>query len=362
MATDTALAAAFVSAFSHLGCLARESVKALQERLLGSEPSTLLVPSDVLENAVGCLVLGALAAQTLLPPAHALYVGVGTGFCGCLTTFSGWMQQVSEQLTAGRVVRALVLLLAHLLVCVACYMAGRHLSALASELPSLAARLRSSLSSSSTSATTPVQQVAVAGAPTAASDAPPAAAAAAESEHEHEHEHAVHLGEIGVCVPVDHRKRAHRIAAPSAVALVSLCLAAAAALVCAFVRRYRYQAAAVCIAPAGALIRWWLSRFNAGCRAGPYWTFAVNISGSVVYAVLSLKPVSGASGRERAREDGVEWVLDALTSGFCGCLTTMSTFAGELWKLPVAKGYLYGLVSLAGTQLAVLPINFWADK
>lgn len=52
-------------------------------------------------NLLGCLVIGALAAQ---PPRRAqLFLWGGIGFSGSLTTFSTWMLQLTRALQAGRV-------------------------------------------------------------------------------------------------------------------------------------------------------------------------------------------------------------------------------------------------------------------
>ena len=71
-----------------------------------------LVGADLLANLIGCLLIGALAAQ---PPRRArLFLWGGIGFCGSLTTFSSWILQLSRALQHGLALSALVVLLVSL--------------------------------------------------------------------------------------------------------------------------------------------------------------------------------------------------------------------------------------------------------
>ena len=86
----------------------------LQELLLvslGAVPGALLRwqvahhldDRSVVVNVVGAALLGLLAG---LPAAPRRQLLVGIGFCGSLTTFSGWMLDAMRLISAGKVVEA----------------------------------------------------------------------------------------------------------------------------------------------------------------------------------------------------------------------------------------------------------------
>ena len=54
-----------------------------------------------LANLLGCLILGLVLGRAPHQPRLMLMVGIG--FCGSLTTFSGWILDLDRQLQAGRV-------------------------------------------------------------------------------------------------------------------------------------------------------------------------------------------------------------------------------------------------------------------
>ena len=73
---------------------------------------TGVVGADLLANMIGCLLIGALAAQ---PPRRArLFLWGGIGFCGSLTTFSSWILELSQALRHGELGLALSVLVVSL--------------------------------------------------------------------------------------------------------------------------------------------------------------------------------------------------------------------------------------------------------
>jgi CrcB protein len=78
---------------------------------LGAVPGALLrwqvalhwADRHVLVNVLGAALLGLLAG---LPAAPRRQLLVGIGFCGSLTTFSSWMLEAMQLLSAGKVVEA----------------------------------------------------------------------------------------------------------------------------------------------------------------------------------------------------------------------------------------------------------------
>ncbi|KAJ2899020.1 uncharacterized protein MKZ38_003534 [Zalerion maritima] len=105
---------------------------------------------------------------------------------------------------------------------------------------------------------------------------------------------------------------------------------------------------AICLAPLGCLGRFYLSLFlNGKSPSFPVGTFAANIAGTAVLGAawdLQHAPVGGIAGCQ---------VWQGIMDGFCGCLTTVSTFVAELTGLRRQHAYVYGGTSIL-SALAVL--------
>ena len=105
---------------------------------------------------------------------------------------------------------------------------------------------------------------------------------------------------------------------------------------------------ALVFAPLGCLARFWISlKLNGRVPSFPLGTFAVNIIGTAVLGMcwdLAHVPLGGVVGCQ---------VLQGVEDGFCGCLTTVSTWVAELTALRMRHAYTYGLASLLA-GLAVL--------
>ena len=107
---------------------------------------------------------------------------------------------------------------------------------------------------------------------------------------------------------------------------------------------------ALVFAPLGCLLRFYASlHLNGIFKAFPLGTFAVNITGTVLEGMfydLQHVPLGGKVGCQ---------VLQGMQDGFCGCLTTVSTWAAELVGLRKRHAYVYGLSSVAtGVALMVV--------
>ena len=107
---------------------------------------------------------------------------------------------------------------------------------------------------------------------------------------------------------------------------------------------------ALVFAPLGCLLRFYASlHLNGIFKAFPLGTFAVNITGTALEGVfydLQRVPLGGRVGCQ---------VLQGMQDGFCGCLTTVSTWAAELVGLRKRHAYVYGLSSVAtGVALMVV--------
>ena len=107
---------------------------------------------------------------------------------------------------------------------------------------------------------------------------------------------------------------------------------------------------ALVFAPLGCLLRFYLSlRLNGRIASFPLGTFTVNIFGTAMlgmFYVLQHAPLSGTSaGLIGGGLVGCQ-VLQGWMDGFCGCLTTVSTWVSELKGLRRRHAYVYGVASV----------------
>lgn len=107
---------------------------------------------------------------------------------------------------------------------------------------------------------------------------------------------------------------------------------------------------ALVFAPVGCLLRFYTSlHLNGKMSSFPLGTFAVNIFGTALEGMfydLQHVPLGGRIGCQ---------VLQGLMDGFCGCLTTVSTWVAELKGLRLRQAYTYGAASVAaGVGLVVV--------
>ena len=116
---------------------------------------------------------------------------------------------------------------------------------------------------------------------------------------------------------------------------------------------------ALVFAPLGCLLRFYASlHLNRKIKSFPLGTFAVNIFGTMMEAIfldLQRVPVGGMVGCQ---------VLQGMSDGFCGCLTTVSTWVAELTGLRLRHAYFYGLMSVGvGLSLMVIIMGSlqWTD-
>lgn len=98
---------------------------------------------------------------------------------------------------------------------------------------------------------------------------------------------------------------------------------------------------ALLFAPLGCLVRFYISLLlNARIPSFPLGTFTVNILGTLCLGMfydLQHAPTGGVASCQ---------VLQGLMDGFCGCLTTVSTWVAELKGLRRRHAYIYGLASV----------------
>jgi len=95
---------------------------------LGAVPGALLrwcLQTDPLANLLGCLVIGLVSGSAPARPRMMLLVGIG--FCGSLTTFSGWILVLEQAMERGSA-SGMALLLLELVAGVLAVLLGRFLA------------------------------------------------------------------------------------------------------------------------------------------------------------------------------------------------------------------------------------------
>ena len=107
---------------------------------------------------------------------------------------------------------------------------------------------------------------------------------------------------------------------------------------------------ALVFAPLGCLLRFYLSlRLNGRIASFPLGTFTANMFGTAMlgmFYVLQHASLGGTSaGLVGGGVIGCQ-VLQGLMDGFCGCLTTVSTWVSELKGLRRRHAYVYGAASV----------------
>lgn len=110
-------------------------------------------------------------------------------------------------------------------------------------------------------------------------------------------------------------------------------------------QRLRLQWMSGALAPAGATVRWLLSRLN-GRRPGfPVGTFIANIGAALLDFSI------GAVLLHSAMSSTVMLGLNALITGFAGSLSTVSTWVNESVSLERPQRYIYVITTVTTTVL-----------
>lgn len=121
---------------------------------------------------------------------------------------------------------------------------------------------------------------------------------------------------------------------------------------------WRGQAIFACVfAPVGCILRFYISlRLNTLIPAFPLGTFAVNVFGTAVLGMAyDLQHVSISGGGVGGGRVGCQ-VLQGIMDGFCGCLTTVSTWIAEIHALKRGHGYLYSGGSVVAALCVLIVI------
>lgn len=290
----------WITLFSILGTLTR-----LGLQFLNTYPGSL-IPPLVWAQFVGCAVMGFVTQDNSLFPKKmykndAFYLGITVGYCGSVTSFSAWILQVFEDL----------------------------------------ANTQDSARPRGYNIISIITQVMVTLA---------ASIAAFRLGN-----HMAILTNTSMRLP-----RVPKLTSPFWImALLVLAISAQAGTIVAAGLRRDWRGIAVfalVFSPAGALTRWYLSRtMNRLVPAFPMGTFAANMIGSLLESIFHLLQYRSPNGNSCS-------ILQGLQDGYCGALSTVSTFVVELCTLQKNHAYIYAITSIVtGTILYVLVdgVDYW---
>lgn len=130
---------------------------------------------------------------------------------------------------------------------------------------------------------------------------------------------------------------------------------------CGFSPYYSSRFLAICCGPFGALLRYYLSLYNArpSCQWFPKFTFIANVSASALGCVMLL---IGSWAKRKSSDAYDSYLLygdGPIAVGFVGSLSTVSTWIHELNHISLQKtsaAYKYGCISVAIAQLVSISI------
>jgi CrcB protein len=129
---------------------------------------------------------------------------------------------------------------------------------------------------------------------------------------------------------------------------------AAAVVMAVLIPRWRGVVLFACVfSPLGVYARFWVSRrLNPLVKAFPLGTFTCNLAGSLLLPGLHIA---------MATHRGIPCqVAKGIGDGFCGCLTTVSTFVVEVRGLRTLAAYVYGGTTVAaGLAAMVVVLGSW---
>ena len=110
---------------------------------------------------------------------------------------------------------------------------------------------------------------------------------------------------------------------------------------------------ALVFAPIGCLLRFYMSKYlNSRNPSFPFGTFIVNILGTIILGMcFDLQHTTSVAGGILSCQ-----VLQGVMEGFCGCVTTVSTWVAELNGLKRGHGYIYGLSSVVVALMFLIVI------
>ncbi|CAF1576983.1 unnamed protein product, partial [Didymodactylos carnosus] len=109
----------------------------------------------------------------------------------------------------------------------------------------------------------------------------------------------------------------------------------------------------VLFAPFGSLTRWLLSFLNVRFKKFPLGTFICNFTGSCLYlGIIAIMIYTSANNNLLQKQ-----VLMAILQGYCGCLTTVSTLVLETSTMKRLYAFVYFFISVISVQIIFLSVG-----
>ncbi|KAI8071018.1 CrcB-like protein-domain-containing protein [Gongronella butleri] len=291
---------------------------------------------------VGCFIMGMATVykNDLFFLYHPVHVGVATGLCGSITTFSSWQWGIFGAFAniAGdahpmgkNVLAAISELLVTLAMSLNGYRTGRHAAFALQRLRNKHRAYRRSR------------------------QRPPLHKSGENEENDGENENSTPVtAEHGIDIQYDAPPVPKMVSLGFSLKQITLfdqaivlfgIVSWVAVVIAAAVSPYQRDLSLACVfAPVGALLRWRLSFYNGSAFYFPAGTLAANLFGTLILAIIYLLRYSVQMSTLSCL------VLTGLADGFCGCLTTISTFVVELTILPHRQAYAYGTLSVVVGQ------------
>uniref|UniRef100_A0AAV1V7K7 Fluoride ion transporter CrcB n=1 Tax=Peronospora matthiolae TaxID=2874970 RepID=A0AAV1V7K7_9STRA len=314
-----------------------------------------------LPNVVGCFAMG-LAARVrpiLRGQYDVLLTGATTGFCGSCTTFAGWDLGVALMFVRGRWLTATLVLCIHVASAITSLRLGFHVSdgvvhyftmreypfrkppvnlpQLNLDLETSICRFREMQTHTFGPLVARRVQATEEALVLARDSCNELTAEITQVEHEQQ--------------AINHHSMIWVVAALTLTALFwTLAF-------CGFDNYPSSRLLAVCFAPWGALLRWYLSMYNSEpmCRRFPFFTFWPNLSASCLSCAMEIVRSIAYHDSASSYRDFVMFGQGGVMVGFLGSFSTVSTWVYELDNLSSRRliwAYRYGLISIVVAQLA----------
>lgn len=281
--------------------------------------------SIMYSQILGCFVMGFMVhhkkylfEQTNSRFHRVLYTSITTGLCGCITTFSSWSVECNKSLflqsdfswgndigsyNGGRTFEWIVCMWAGVVVPMAALRSGIHVAEFFSPYNNTAYALSKDPNSSSFNTIPPLRS--------------------------------------------DNRRSEIIL-----LALFSICTLIMMTLPTAIYESWFFLTFSAVLGFLGAYTRYQLSKMNKwkGYAHFPIGTFIANVFGTWTLGIF----LSLSKYVVDYHNVVVQSLLFALGVGFCGCLTTVSTFVNEIENLPVKNSYVYGIATNLVAQVGLV--------
>lgn len=349
----TAISVAF---FALLGCAIRVSIELWLHQLdfgvTTTNPGPFLLKNShkcykrssasgyFFQNVLGCILMAAVARHKKAMNQH-LATGLSSGLCGALTTWATWMGEVASTITNGYIFQALVSVLCMFCVSLTSYRFGHFLAGCGMEEEPKCFDEYCGLRILFTKQEKKIEMVEDGD---TGSDS--------DGENGTEQEWGLHVDEPESWR--DHNETEVFLSDAVHLAISGLALIYIATFLgIAGGHRYYTGLLDMSMAPFGALLRWWLSLFNKYTAPFPFFTLVANTLGCLCNALAGVYEA-------RVTDALAISALGALSTGFAGSLSTVSTFISEL-RSDTLGGlrlrFAYFFASFVAAMTVLIPID-----